>query len=97
MMNKDPSMTKAEKDIKLLERVGKAMFGPRWQSDLGRSLKVNLRTTRRWYSGKSRVHLKYWEGMLTRAERHLSYFSSVVAALRRRVEEERAIEERLAA
>lgn len=32
----------------ILRDVGEALFGPRWQSDLARELKVTDRTMRRW-------------------------------------------------
>lgn len=36
---------------KLLRDAGEALYGPRWQSDLARDLKVSDRTMRRWLSG----------------------------------------------
>lgn len=36
---------------KLLKDTGEALYGPRWQSDLGRDLHVSDRTVRRWVSG----------------------------------------------
>jgi len=33
---------------RLLQRVGEALYGPRWQSDLARDLAVSDRTMRRW-------------------------------------------------
>ena len=36
---------------KLLQDVGEALYGPRWQSDLARDLMVDDRTVRRWISG----------------------------------------------
>ena len=35
----------------LLAQAGEALFGPRWQSDLGRALKVDRRTVSRWAAG----------------------------------------------
>lgn len=40
---------------RLLKRCGEAMYGPRWQSDLARDLKVSDRTVRRWVDGSSDV------------------------------------------
>lgn len=34
-----------------LQRVGEALYGPRWASDLARDLGVALRTVQRWHSG----------------------------------------------
>lgn len=39
----------------LLGRVGEALYGPRWQSELARVFAVNDRTVRRWVSGDSPV------------------------------------------
>jgi hypothetical protein len=39
----------------LLRRCGKALYGPRWQSDLARDLKVSDRTVRRWVAGTDDV------------------------------------------
>jgi hypothetical protein len=35
----------------LLAQAGEALFGPRWQGDLGRALKVDRRTVSRWSIG----------------------------------------------
>ena len=34
-----------------LQRVGEALYGSRWASDLARDLGVALRTVQRWHSG----------------------------------------------
>lgn len=39
----------------LLARVGEALYGPRWQSELARVFVVNDRTVRRWVAGDSPV------------------------------------------
>lgn len=36
----------------LLRRVGEALYGSRWQSDLAHNLNVADRTVRRWVSGE---------------------------------------------
>lgn len=35
-------------DRSLLQRCGEALYGPRWQSEIARDLKVSDRTVRRW-------------------------------------------------
>lgn len=35
----------------LLREAGEVLYGPRWQSDLARDLKVTDRTVRRWVAG----------------------------------------------
>ncbi len=39
----------------LLARVGKALYGPRWQTDIARALGVSDRQVRRWASGDAPV------------------------------------------
>lgn len=39
----------------LLALVGAALYGPLWQSELSRALKVSDRTMRRWAAGKFAV------------------------------------------
>lgn len=51
------------KEREQLDALGDFLYGPRWQSELGRALDVNFRTTRRWASGESRVVLDYWRGI----------------------------------
>lgn len=36
----------------LLAKVGAALYGPLWQSELARSLEVNVRTVQRWAGGR---------------------------------------------
>ena len=38
---------------RLLSDVGKALYGPRWQSELARDLGVSIRTMQRWAAGSS--------------------------------------------
>lgn len=38
---------------KLLCEVGEALYGPRFQADLARDLKVSDRTMRRWVAGQT--------------------------------------------
>ena len=39
----------------LLSQAGQALYGPRWQSELGRDLDIDDRTMRRWVAGDSPV------------------------------------------
>jgi hypothetical protein len=36
---------------RLLKRVGEALYGPRWQTEVARDLDVSDRTVRRWVDG----------------------------------------------
>ena len=48
-------MARTEMSSRLLKRCGEALYGPRWQSDLARDLKVSDRTVRRWVAGSDDV------------------------------------------
>lgn len=37
------------------KKVGAALFGPHWQTEIAEALKVNSRTVRRWISGEHPV------------------------------------------
>ena len=41
--------------LTLFARIGRAFFGSHWQSDLARTIAVNLRTVRRWGAGQERT------------------------------------------
>jgi hypothetical protein len=44
----------------LLREAGEALYGPRWQSDLARDLKVSDRTVRRWDAGANDIPAGVW-------------------------------------
>lgn len=43
-----------------LAKAGAALYGPRWQSELARSLGVSDRTMRRWLSGEHEIPAGVW-------------------------------------
>ena len=47
----DGSPLTGDKMIAHLNLAGSALFGPRWQSEIGRALGVTDRTVRRWIAG----------------------------------------------
>lgn len=57
---------------KLLKDAGEALYGPRWQSDIARDLKVSDRTVRRWATGADDlppgVALDLWRISMERAD-----------------------------
>lgn len=64
----------------LLREAGEALYGPRWQSDLARDLKVTDRTVRRWAAGAdvpSAVRLELAELLKARG--------AAIAAVRRKL------------
>jgi hypothetical protein len=40
---------------KLLQQVGEALYGPRWQSDLARDLEIDDRSIRRYLAGEREI------------------------------------------
>ena len=48
---------------KLLAKVGAALYGPRWQSELARNVGVSDRTMRRWAVGDDNVSEIAWRDM----------------------------------
>ena len=51
-------------DLDLFHAIGKALYGPEWQSELARQLDVNLTTMRRWATGKFRIPPGIWASLL---------------------------------
>ena len=43
------AVARKQKEIDLLERIGKALYGDRWQTQLAKALGVSDRTVRRWF------------------------------------------------
>jgi hypothetical protein len=51
--SRDKRETVAEPEqFSLFARLGRALFGSHWQSELARTIDVNLRTVRRWGTGQ---------------------------------------------
>ncbi|WP_052688432.1 hypothetical protein [Xanthomonas albilineans] len=48
------------RDVVCLVRVGHALFGNRWQSDLARALDVDDRRVRQWLSGDRKLQVGVW-------------------------------------
>ena len=48
----------------LIVRVGRALYGDRWQSELARALDVAGRTVRRWAAGEYEVPAGVWGEIL---------------------------------
>lgn len=44
-----------------LSEIGEALYGPRWQSDLARDLKVSIRSVQRWGAGEWPVPDGVWD------------------------------------
>jgi hypothetical protein len=55
--------------ITLLQRIGEALYGPRWQTDLSRDIGVADRTIRRWIADPSDIPDGAWQDILSTIER----------------------------
>jgi hypothetical protein len=61
-------MEKVTSPRDLLAIVGEALYGPRWQSDVARDLKVDDRTVRRWLAGDTDPAPGVWRDLLAIVE-----------------------------
>ena len=50
-------------DQQLLQAVGRALYGARWQCALAADLGVSDRTVRRWVAGEARAPLGVWNDL----------------------------------
>jgi len=51
----DAAVARMKKELDLLERIGQALYGDRWQRQLARALGVSDRTVRRWVIHESDI------------------------------------------
>jgi hypothetical protein len=49
------ALARSQKEVDLLERVGKALYGDRWQTQLAKALGMSDRTVRRWFLFESSI------------------------------------------
>jgi hypothetical protein len=59
-----PTKKEAVRYRRLLERVGRALYGKRWKSEMGRAVAVNLRTVRRWDGLETVIQPDLWPRVL---------------------------------
>lgn len=69
---------------RLLAECGKALYGPRWQSDLARDLGVSDRTMRRWVAGTHDVPQGLYTDLLRIAEERAHVLDELTERLRER-------------
>lgn len=48
----------------MLHRVGRALYGPEWQTPLANALGINIRTVQRWAAGDFNPPPGVWADML---------------------------------
>lgn len=66
----------------LIIEVGEALYGPRWQSDLARDLKVADRTMRRWVAGDVQPPPSVWGELLAIADERHRALGALLSKLR---------------
>jgi predicted transcriptional regulator len=65
-----------------LARIGTALYGRQWQSDLARDLGVNPRTVRHWLKGEYRIHPEVDEQMVNLLTDRLGEITGLIARLK---------------
>lgn len=65
----------------ILARVGAALYGPRWQTDLARELGVADRTVRRWVAGADRPRPGVWADLRRALEERRADLTELLAEL----------------
>jgi len=68
---------------RLLKRVGEALYGPRWQSEVARDLEVSDRTVRRWLDGSYDVPDGVYLELLARCQERAAELDALVEMLPR--------------
>ena len=68
---------------RLLWRVGEALYGPRWQSEIARDLKVSDRTVRRWVDGSYDVPDGVFQDLLALCQERAAELHQLVEILPR--------------
>jgi hypothetical protein len=66
----------------LLARVGQALYGERWQTQLARALGVADRTVRRWVAGEDAPRAGVWTDLLEILARHQAELANLTEPLR---------------
>lgn len=68
----------------LIREIGEALFGTRWQTDLGDHLGVNRRTVQRWLAGQDEPRPGVWDDLLLVLSERLAAQQRLREAIRRR-------------
>lgn len=66
----------------LLQKVGQALYGERWQTDLARALDVSDRTVRRWVAGSDEPRPGVYVDLLRLVVERASDLDDLVEPLR---------------
>lgn len=66
----------------LLADCGEALYGPRWQTDLARDLRVSDRTVRRWAAGEQPMPPSACADLLRLAQERAALLDSLARRLR---------------
>ncbi len=75
--------SKNTKDIAELCLAGEALFGPRWQTDLARELKLSSpRRVRQWIKGERAIPLGIWPEICELLEKRKIQINQVITYLK---------------
>ena len=73
------------KNFTLFGQLGRALFGSHWQSDLARTVNVNLRTVRRWGAGQEEPPPGVWRELEDIAVKRSAELALIVEEIRKKV------------
>jgi hypothetical protein len=82
MQKKEMIMTRAPA---LIRAIGEALFGSRWQTDLGDHLGVNRRTVQRWLAGQNEPQPGVWDDLEETLRERAAEQRRLCEAIRQRV------------
>jgi len=72
-------------DYDLLHRIGRAIWGERWQRDAAIAFDVNERLIRHWLSGRYPVPQEVWQGLRTMLSDKLADVAESIKDLDKRI------------
>lgn len=68
----------------LIRAIGEALFGTRWQTDLGDHLEVNRRTVQRWLAAQDEPRPGVWDDLLKVLDERIAAQQRLREAIRAR-------------
>lgn len=71
-------------DAELIRRIGEALYGSRWQTDIARKLGVSNRAVRYWLAGQDKPSAAIWLALYGLAAKRSDQLSNVMVEISRR-------------
>jgi DNA-binding transcriptional regulator YiaG len=65
-------------DSETIRRIGEALFGRQWQTDLAEALSVSSRTVRRWAAGEERPRPGVWQDLAELLREHEQHIRQIL-------------------